>query len=709
MRRLTEYCLSHKKYVVIGWLVLLIGGFATAGPATERMVVDFGLPGQPGYETSQRLAETYGNGDLDPFLLVLSADDGLDPTGETLESRAARAFAKIQTAVPTSRIVSRSTTGDASFTTPDGKAAFAYAYVPFPQTFSEFPQDPLKKAAEGTGVVVTGFGELVINEQSAEEGSVLIEALLGAAGALVVLAFVFASFLAFLPLIIALFSIMTTFLIVAILTTVTDVSFVVQFLIAFIGLGVAIDYSLIVVTRWREERDHGKTPHDAVVDAMATAGKAVVFSGVTVAIGLLALIVVPVPLVRSMAIGGVLIPLISTAVSLTLLPVLLATIGQQVDWPKVRHEVTASRGWSRWARMVVKRRWLAAAFASIALVLLAIPVLDIKTGNAASESLSQSGPAYDAFRDLRDGGLPPGVLTPMEVLTTTAAAERVATELRGVEGVAAALVEKGNSVKGDSSIVLVVPKVETASSDDTDVVKAVQAALAGDGEVVGVTGSGPIQIDYVNAVYKNFPWVLLVIVLLTYVLLARAFRSLLLPLKAVLLNLLSLAATFGAMVWFWQQGNGSDEVFGIAATGAITFWLPILLFAFLYGLSMDYEVFILARVREEYDAGGSTDGAIIEGIGRTGRLVTSAALILFLAFASLGSGPQVEIKVLATGLGFGILLDATIVRALLVPALVSLFGKWNWYLPEWAARILRVPASIPHAEPSRRDPVAIAD
>jgi RND superfamily putative drug exporter len=165
-----------------------------------------------------------------------------------------------------------------------------------------------------------------------------------------------------------------------------------------------------------------------------------------------------------------------------------------------------------------------------------------------------------------------------------------------------------------------------------------------------------------------------------------------LAVKAVLLNVISMGAAFGLMTWFWQEGHGSNFVFGVPATGAITFWIPLMVFAFLFGLSMDYEVFILARVREEYDRTGDTDAALIEGLGRTGRLVTSAALILFLAFASLAAAPNTDIKVLATGLGFGILLDATVVRALLLPALVSLLGRWNWWLPQPLARVMRVRA-----------------
>jgi RND superfamily putative drug exporter len=188
------------------------------------------------------------------------------------------------------------------------------------------------------------------------------------------------------------------------------------------------------------------------------------------------------------------------------------------------------------------------------------------------------------------------------------------------------------------------------------------------------------------------------IALVTFLLLARAFRSLLLAGKAVILNVLSLGATFGLMTWFWQEGHGSQAVFGIAGTGAITFWVPLMIFAFLFGLSMDYEVFILTRVREEYDRTGDTNAAVTEGLGRTGRLVTSAALILFLAFASLASAPDTDIKVLATGLGAGILLDATIVRALLVPALVSLFGKWNWWFPERVSRLMAIRTLPPVAQ-----------
>jgi RND superfamily putative drug exporter len=511
---------------------------------------------------------------------------------------------------------------------------------------------------------------------------------------------VFASFLAFLPLVVAAVSILATFLMLLPITYLTDVSFIVQFLVALVGLGVAIDYSLLLVTRWREERDHGRDNHDAVVVAMQTAGHAVLFSGVTVASGLLALVVLPVPFMRSLGYGGALIPLASVLTTLTLTPAILGGIGPRVDWPRLRHENRASRFWSRWTAMVVRRRWIAAALALAALFALIGVFFGIKIGLASSQSLAKNGSAYEALQTLEKGGVTTGTLTPMEVLVRTDQAGSVAARVSQVDGVQHVFVSKDPSSNRDGQTVLVaVPDTETVNSTSVGVVKRVKTAVDGLPGVVGVAGVGAAQIDFLHAVYGNFPLMLTLISVLTYLLLARAFRSLLLPLKAVVLNLISLAATLGLMVLFWQDGHGSNAIFGIEGTGAVTFWIPLMVFAFLFGLSMDYEVFILSRVREEYDASGSTDAAVIEGVGRTGRLVTSAALILFLAFAALASGPGTDLKTLATGLGFGILLDATIVRAVLVPSLVSLFGSWNWYLPAPIAKVLRVEPSRPRPEP----------
>ena len=703
MQRLAEFVLGHRRWVLLFWGVVLVAGIALAGKTTSRLTVDFSLPGQPGTVTAQQIKADLGNGgDTDPYLVSVTLPAGQSVTGNA--ATVAKVFSAVEQNVPNVRVLDEANTGDKAFRTSDGQTAYALLFYRFnPSPTAKLQTDAIRAAAiaaapAGTAIGVTGEDTLAVGNSSGGPG-VLGETLLGALGALIVLAFVFASFLAFLPLVAAAVSILATFLMLLPITYLTNVSFIVEFLIALIGLGVAIDYSLLLVTRWREERDHGRDNHDAVVVAMQTAGKAVVFSGVTVAIGLLALVVLPVPFMRSMGYGGALIPLASVLTTLTLTPAILGGIGPRVDWPRIRHENRASRFWSRWAALVVRRRWIAAGAALVALFALISVFLGIKIGLASSNSLAKSGPAYTALQTLERGGVSTGTLTPMEILVSSDKAASVAAEVAKVSGVSHVFVSTDpSSSRNGQTVIVAVPSSETVNSQSVGVVKRVKSAVDGLPGVIGVAGVGAAQIDFLHAVYGNFPLMLLIIAALTYLLLVRASRSLLLPFKAIVLNLISLAATLGLMVLFWQDGYGSNAIFGIAGTGAVTFWIPLMVFAFLFGLSMDYEVFILSRIREEYDAARSTNEAVIEGVGRTGRLVTSAALILFLAFAALASGPGTDLKTLATGLGFGILLDATIVRAVLVPSLVSLFGSWNWYLPAIVAKILRVDPSHPHSE-----------
>jgi RND superfamily putative drug exporter len=704
--RLSALVLRHRRIVISVWLLLLVAGGAGAGQLSHRLKLDFSLPGQPGYETSAKILHSYGNGaQTPPSILTVTV-----PPGETARADSgaiAKAFAAARAADRQLRIVDYGATHDPVFLTSDGRTSFAMVFGP---QFTSFGQTPVSDTVKGQlsrslpasyRVGATGLNELQSSSTSKGSG-VFTETLIGALGALAVLAFVFASILAFVPLLIAAVSITSTLLVVLGLTYIADVSFIVQFLVSLVGLGVAIDYSLLLVTRWREERQRGHDNQDAVAIAMRTAGRAVVISGGTVAIGLVSLIVLPVPGLRSVGYGGMLIPLVSTLVSLTLLPALLGGIGPRIDWPRLRHEDRASRGWTRWGRLVVRRRWSAAGLALAVLAVLIAPVFSLTTGETSVDALSKNGAARATYDALRAGGAPIGVLTPLEVLTRSDAAASAAADLSNVSGIASVAVSTGpDSHRGDTTVVIGIPTEPTLNSATLAPVKAARAALADKPGVIGIAGEGPIELDYQHAVFGNFPLMFAVIAVLMFLLLARAFRSVLLPLKALVLNLVSMAATFGLMTWFWQQGHGSDAVFGIPATGAITFWVPLMVFAFLFGLSMDYEVFILARMREHVDAGHSTDAAVVEGIGRTGRLVTSAALILFLAFASLASAPFTDLKVLATGLGAGILLDATVVRALLLPALVSLFGTWNWWMPSWLARLLRV--REPELAAPRRD------
>jgi RND superfamily putative drug exporter len=685
------------------WLVLLVGGLFSATQLSDRWSLDFSLPGQRGDQAQQQLIDTYGVSTYDTYVAVITV-----PAGETVSSNrpaVAEVFATAAAAPDVKlRVVDYASTGDPGFITDNGRTTYALIQAPVPVAagaYIEAQLDPaLAKAASAEGFTsgLTSYGLLASGGSDTVGTGVLVEVLIGAVGALLVLLFVFASFLALIPLLIAAVSILTTFILVLGLTTFTDVNIIVQYLIALIGLGVAIDYSLLLVSRWREERAHGRSNEQAVVLAMKTAGHAVFASGVTVAISLLALLVVPVPALRSLGVAGLLIPLVSVSAVLTLLPALLSSIGPRIDYPRIRHEGTMSRGWSAWARLIVAHRVIATGVAVVLLALMVVPVLNLKIGQSGIESLARSGPRYDALQSLTKDGVTTGVLTPIEVLVPAGEAQAAATAARNVDGVQLSVV---GTTRGDSAVIDVLPTDATVDNDGTAVVNDVRTAVENsvDGKV-GVTGVGPSVEDYFSAVYNKFPYVLALIALITFLLLVRTFRSVLLPLKAVLLNLISMAAVFGLVVFFWQQGHGSNAIFNVTGTGAINFWLPVVIFAFLFGLSMDYEVFILSRMREEYDRTGDTSMAVITGIGRTGRLVTSAALILFFAFSALASSPGTDGKIIGTALGVGILIDATIVRALLVPALVSLFGRWNWWLPGWLARILFVePSPLRGTEP----------
>ena len=554
MQRWAEFILRHRRAVVALCGVILVAGIALAGKTTNRLTVDFSLPGQPGSQTAHKINEAFGNGgNTSPYLASVTLPAGQTITGN--EAAVAKGFDAIATSVPNVRVIDESDTGDKAFRTKDDRTAFALVFYRFNSSPSQkLLTTPIRDALDtakptGAAVGVTGEDVLAAGSDNNSGPGVLGETLLGAVGALAVLAFVFASFLAFLPLVVAAVSILATFVLLLPLTYLMDVSFIVQFLVALIGLGVAIDYSLLFVNRWREERDHGRDNHEAVVVAMQTAGSAIVFSGVTVAIGLLALIVLPVPFMRSMGFGGALIPLASVLTTLTLTPAILGGIGPRIDWPKIRHENRASRAWSRWATLVVRRRWIAAISALAALFALIGVFLGVKIGLASSGSLAHSGPAYDTLQTLERGGVSTGNLTPIEVLVASDQAKNAATELGKIDGIDHAYAPSGPaSNRNGQSVVLLIPDKETVNSTSVGVVKRVKAAAAGLPGVVGITGIGAAQIDFLHAVYGNFPPMLAIIAVLTYILLVRAFRSLLLPLKAVLLNLVSLGATLGLMV-----------------------------------------------------------------------------------------------------------------------------------------------------------------
>ena len=516
-----------------------------------------------------------------------------------------------------------------------------------------------------------------------------------------ILLFVFGTLPAvMIPIAIAIAAILNTFTLVWALTYLTDVSIIVQFLVALVGLGVAIDYALLMIFRFRAELREDQDVETALVETMTHAGRSVVISGSTVAIGLLSLVLLPLPFIRSIGIAGMLIPALSVLASITLLPAMLAVLGERINSVRMLPKRWIDRGhpedggWGRWARLV-NRRPLPAALAGIAIVgVLAVIGLQLNPGEAQLKTVPGSGDAIVGRDVLAAAGISPGVMKPFDVLVEGGAdPAAIAAKLQSVDGIDGAAAPAAWR-SGDASIVEAFPAVDGAAGEIQTTIDAVNHALEGTQATLG--GVAAADRDFVHAIYGNFPYVLAFVILLTLILLARAFRSIVLALKAAVLNLVSLAAAFGVVVLIFQHGHGAS-LWNIEATGSINGWIPLLIFAFLYGLSMDYEVFMITRMREAYDETGSTERAIELGVARTGKLVTSGALILMFSFLVLSSGPGVENKELAIGLAAGIILDATVIRALLVPALMRLMGEANWWMPRWtrAALLIRRPASVP--------------
>ena len=671
--------IARRWWVIAAWIGLVVAGAFGASRATANLSYDFGLPGQAGYETNEQIVHTVGNGgDNAPMLLVLQDGErrltGADAERVASAVRAASPGVRLTSFAESPRLLSS-----------DGHTGVVLAY-PRPQIGAPEPYVAALPTLQGvaaatstSAVRVTVTGQDALSQGGGGGGAgVLVETLFGAVGALVVLVLVFRSLLALTPLVIAAGSILTTFLIVWGLTQFTEVSFIVQYLLALIGLGVAIDYALLIVTRWREESGNGLSNADAVQRALETAGRSVLFSGVTVAVSLAALIALPVPFLRSVGFTGLLIPIISVAAALTLLPAVLLVAGPRLAWPHRASTDPESRLWHAVGTRVVRHRWWSALGAVVVLLALAAPVLGLHLGSPTNDSLaSTGGPAGAAVSRLESAGLGAGLTQPVEIVTTPGRASAVRAAVSGVGGVAG--VVSPTSWAKDGTTVIDAWTNADASTGGSSVAKEVRTVAQRAGARVG--GQPAQNADFVHAVYGNAWWIVLIIVIVTFLLLARALRSIVLPLKALLLNVISLGAAYGVTVLIWQRGVGVHLLFGQDASGAITVWVPIAVFAFLFGLSMDYEVFLLSRIREEYDAGHDTDAATIYGVARTGRLVSSAALILFLAFISLSQVPTTDVKIMATALALGIIIDATVVRGVLAPALVAGLGAANWWLP----------------------------
>jgi RND superfamily putative drug exporter len=706
LARLAHAVARNRRKVIGAWIVLtLFGGFA-AGQVSKRWYQSFSIPGKSAYEANQRTLKTFGTGVRPPDVVVFHT------AGDASKSPAIAAAMKRAAAVlPGARTSSYYSTHDPMYVSKDRHTTFEEVYPAGLAKFSSTSKaDDVRAAAarglpSGIQVEVTGHDPLEeASTHGSSGGNVLLEAVIGGLGAIVILLFVFGTLPAILiPIAVAAAAILNTFTLVWALTYITNVSIIVQFLIALVGLGVAIDYALLMIFRFRDELREGEDVETALVETMTHAGRSVIVSGSTVAVGLLSMVILPLPFIRSIGIGGMLIPAVSVLAAITLMPALLATLGERINsvrvLPKrfVDHGHPEDGAWGRWARFVLRRPWpVAIVGTAIVAVLVALGV-QLNPNESQLKNFPGTGTAIAGRALLADAGISPGVMKPFVTLVEHGGnAQAVAASERHVSGIVGATVPPGPGWhQGQDTLVEAFPTIDGAAPGIQGIINRTDDVLRGtDGTLGGVPA---VDRDFVHAVYGNFPYVLAFVLVLTLILLTRAFRSIVLPIKAAILNLVSLGAAFGIVVFIFQEGHGSS-LWNITATQAITAWIPLMIFAFLFGLSMDYEVFMLTRMREAYDETRSTDRAIELGLARTGKLVTSAALILMFAFLVLSSSPGFEIKEFAIGLAAGIIFDATVIRALLVPALMRLLGDANWWLPHWTRRALFI------GEERRREP-----
>jgi putative drug exporter of the RND superfamily len=689
---MARFILRHRFLIVLGWAALTAAGIVTLGRVGPRLDYRYTTPGEPGYESNLKITQRFG---IDPafesILPVLDLPPGMTMATDGGRKMAAAVFAAAPGAGPMV-VADYATTRDPMFILDGGRATWALIAIANPDygpgrgVESRVQRVVTAATPAGANMTVTGFAQMLSNA-GPNRASLVKGAVFGIGLAFATLVLVYGSPIAVLPILMAIPAICVTFLCVLGMTYVSSVSYFVEYMVVLLSLGISIDFSLIVVVRWREERVRGLANEEAVIAAVQSAGRAVALSGVTAAVGLLSLVVLPVPFLRSVGYGGMLIPFVAVCVAVTLLPVCLSWAGPALDrfslWSGAA--TTYSRGWERWTKFVLDHQWKAAGVGILIIGITAMPALSMKTGEPLIGSLMQVGRAPEAFHRLQGNGIPSAVDFPIYVMThggaaATTEAIKIAKETPGVYGVLSP--DNASYRRGADTLLTVIPTAEGSLVEGKAIVGRLRARLADlPGGAADVGGSTAEDVSFTDAVYGNFPLMLTVVSLVTLAILMFALRSVVLAIKAVLLNVASLGSAFGFMVFFWQQGHGSSLVYGMPATDAIRAWIPTVVFASLFGLSMDYEVFVLSRIREEFDRAGSTRDAIVAGMARTGRLVTCTALILMVTFLSLSIGPNQIVKISATTLAVGIIMDAVIIRSLLVPALVSLLGRWNWWMP----------------------------
>jgi RND superfamily putative drug exporter len=701
MRRLARLCYRRRRAVLALWVVLLVGLSVLASVAGGVFKVDFALPGSE----SQRaidILESKGFSDRagEQAQIVFEAEQGVDDPAvrQTME----QFFADVTDAVVGVSIVSPySEQGAQQVALP--ARTIAYAELNFAdRKSSQYDEDATTILELRDAISVDGLRVELGSEIFAEEAFGSSEAV-GLLLAMVILLVAFGSLLAMgLPIATALFGIGCGIAIVELVANVLDMPDFTTQAVLMISIGVGIDYALFIVTRYRESLKAGRDPESATVVALDTAGRAVLFAGTTVVIALLGLLVLELDTFRGVAIGTTIGVLVTMLASVTLLPALLGFTGRNIDKFGLPHR---DRGegrdrqsfWYRWSRVIQRRPWPAFLGTLVALLVLAIPVFSLRLGFGDAGNRPTGDTTRQAY-DLLSEGFGPGFNGPLLLAAETpsgaadvAVLQELSETLRDTPGVASASPPIPNAA-GDAAIIQVFPTTspqDEATSELVDLLRdnVVPAATSGSTAVVETGGLPAIVEDFSAYTYRMLPVVMGIVLTLSFVLLMTVFRSILVPLKAVVMNLLSVGVAYGLMVAVFQWGWGAS-LFGVGREGPIEAWAPLMLFAVVFGLSMDYEVFLLSRIKEEYDRTGDNATAVADGLAATARVITAAAAIMVCVFGAFVLGPERSLKLFGFGMAVAVLIDATIVRLVLVPATMELLGDRNWWIPGWLDRIL---------------------
>lgn len=558
-------------------------------------------------------------------------------------------------------------------------------------------------------IQMTGTGSINADTNKTAEDAFKTAEVIGMPLALIVMLVVFGTVVAaIIPLIVGITSIVVALGLTALLGLHFNFTFYIVNMILMMGLAVGIDYALFVVSRFREERAHGREKIDAIAKTGQTASHAVFFSGMVVLIALAGLMIVPLSIFSSLSAGALLVVSIAILATLTLLPAILSLLGDKVNsWklPFIKSTVIDDhhRGgfWDKISGLVMRRAGISVILTAGLLILLIVPATHLKTGAAGIESIPDSLPSIKAYEVLQDN-FDIGVSPPLNIVIdgnastdgVKQAVEQLKTELAKTPDFYGTPAEYITSEDGSQGLLKVPILTDANTQESTHDVKVLREEIiptvfADVQTTVLVGGAAAGNLDYFSLTDGYRTPVFIFVLSLSFLLLTIVFRSIVVPIKAIILNLLSVGATYGLLVLVFQDGYGA-KLFGFGTVDAIDAWVPLFLFAILFGLSMDYHVFLLSRIRERFVATGDNTESVAFGLRNTGKIITGAALIMVSVFSAFAAGKLVMFQQMGFGLGVSVLLDATIIRSILVPASMKLLGKWNWYLPKWLRWIPKV-------------------